>query len=258
MTSTCCTGCNREGFGESCNRFCPCIAMYPSLCTAFLLLLLAAVVSVVCGAYSFISLRLSIFEFDWSSSWKVIVNSSLLAVISTGALVVIALSLWFVCSTAKKGFIFKGFLLLLMLTAIAALAAVMVGAIFIIYGSKNKNGSFSRELERVWISTVTDSNSTVACRIQKQLKCQGVESGDCVNGSNTANFSLCATVCRPEDEEDGASQFNTLVFPGCRERMASFFLKWNAVLLAGTSVAFILALVSFFVTCSSISFQTEK
>lgn len=110
----------------------------------------------------------------------------------------------------------------------------------------------------MWVEAVSDQNSTVACRIQRQLSCRGLEQGDCESDSKTANYSLCATVCRPEDVEDGKAEFTPIIYPGCRSQIASFFIQWNAVLLAGEAVAFILALVAFFMTCISVSFQDEK
>lgn len=254
----CSSGCDRESCAGCCNRFCPCIAIYPTLCTAFLTLVAAAIFAAAFGAYCFISVRTSIFNFDWSRIWFIVVNSSLLALVVTAFLILISFSLWFVCSTSKRSVCYKSFILLCMLLSILALAAVMVASIFVIYGASTRNSAFTTQLKDVWVSVLSDANSTVACRIQSRLSCQGFERGDCLSGSNAANFSLCATVCRPEDVEGGQSNFTNVLFPGCRERMSSFFVRWNAVLVSGVAVAFILTLVSFFITCTSISFRSDK
>lgn len=255
----CCCDYDHKRCAEGCDRFCPCIAIYPTLCTSFLLLIAAAVFAVTFGAYAFISLRLSIFQFDWSQPWLVIINSSVLALVVTGVLLVISFSLWCVCSTPTRGVVYKSFILLFLFFAILALATVMVTSSLIIHGTNNSASAFSRELASVWVETVSDRNSTVACRIQSQLSCRGLEKGDCESGSTSANYSLCATVCRPEDVENGMTMFNSsFSYLGCRSQMASFFKRWNTILLAGIAVAFILALVAFFMTCASVSFQDEK
>lgn len=256
--SRCCCGCDRQRCAEGCDRFCPCVTIYPTLCTSFLLLIAAAVFTVAFGAYAFISLRLSIFKFDWSQPWLVIVNSSLLALIVTALLLLISFSLWCICSTSTRGLLYKAFVLFFLFLAILVLATVMVASILIIHGANDGASAFSGELASVWVKAVRDPNSTVACRTQKQLSCRGLEPGDCELDSKTANYSLCATVCRPEDVEDGKAEFGPIIYPGCRSQIASFFVLWNAVLLAGEAVAFILALVAFLMTCIFVSFQDDK
>lgn len=250
----CCMG----NCGEACDQFCPCISIYPSLCTAFLSLVIAAVFVAVFGVYSFVSLRISIFRFSWSPGWLVIVNAAVLALIVAGVLLALSLLLWFTCSSERKGKICKGFYLFALGLVILALGAVMIGSIFLIYGASKDNTAFATALEEVWMEEVFDTNSTLPCRVQKQLSCRGFEEGDCQKGSPTANFSRCGVVCRDEDVEGGKPEFGIVVFPGCRKQMSRFYTQWNAVLFTGTCIACILVLVAFFVTCTSISFDDEK
>ena len=125
-----------------------------------------------------------------------------------------------------------------------------------IYGAKKDDSFFARELEVVWMQEINDPESTLACRVQAQLKCQGFEEADCQRGSRTQNFSRCATNCRPEDEKS-KPQFENVIFAGCRDRISSFYIKWNAVLVAGAGAATILCFVAWFVTCCSVSFEKE-
>lgn len=254
----CCISGDPDSCGDRCDRYCPCISPYPNLCTAFLTLVSAAIVTVIFGAYAYISLRTSIFRFRWSTTWKVFVNASLLALILTVLLTVLALALWFVCSNRKRGLMYKTLYLLLLLICVLALAAVMVGSILIIYGASGKTTAFAKELERVWMEKVNTPGSTLACRIQKQLGCRGYERGDCQTNSATFNFSRCGTFCRPEDEEKGMAKPSIVNYPGCRARISSIYIRWNAVLLAGVSLACILSLVALFVTCTAISFEADR
>lgn len=244
--------------GACCDRYCPCISPYPSLCTSFLTLVTAAVVAAVFGAYAFISLRLSIFRFSWSPVWFVFTNASFLALVVTALLVALALALWFVCSSPKKGIAYKICYLFMLLVCVLALAAVMVFSILIIHGASGDNTAFARELEDVWLEEVEVKNSTLPCRVQKQLRCRGFDEGDCLRDSPTFNFTRCGVVCRPQDVDGGKAEVTIVRYPGCRERISSFYIRWNAVLLAGASLACILCLVALFVTCTSISFESDR
>lgn len=229
--------------------------MYPSLCTAFLMLLTAAIMSAVFGAYTFISFRLSIFRFDWPMSWFLIVNASFLAIGLVAPFIILSLLLWCVCSTRKRAIAFKTVYVMLIMLTIVALAACMVAAILLIYGATDETSFFSRELEAVWVAEVRQSNSTLACRVQYQLGCRGFEEGDCSSSSPTVNASRCGVNCRPQDT-DGKAKFDNVIYPGCRASIASFFITWNAVLLTGASIACVLTLFTLFVVCG-ISFETE-
>lgn len=204
------------------------------------------------------ALRISIFRFSWPVGWLVVVNASLLAMIVAVAVLVLALLLWCTCSSERKGTTCKLFYLLGLTMSILAICVVMFGSVYMIYGASGEKTSFASELESVWMNEVNDPNSTLACRVQKQLTCRGFEEGDCQNGAENQNFSRCGTVCRAEDVEGGKPEFSIILFPGCRERMSRFYIQWNAVLLAGSTVACILVLVAFFVTCTSVSFDDEK
>lgn len=252
----CCRLGDLESCGETCDRFCPCISMYPSLCTAFLTLLGAALVSSIFGAYAFISYRLSIFQFHWPMSWNLIINSSFLAVVVIIPLIILSLLLWCVCTTRRRAWCFKTCFIFALLISIIALAACMVSAILVIYGASEKTSFFVKELEHVWMAELgPNTNSTLACRVQHQLNCRGFEEGDCVTDSPSANTSRCAQRCRAQDSE-GQTEFNNVIYKGCRERMASYFIRWNAVLLSGTAIACILTLIALFVSCT-ISFERD-
>lgn len=228
------------------------------MCTAFLSLILAAIFAAVFGTYAFVSLRISIFRFSWPAAWLITINASLLAIAAAGAVLVLALLLWCTCASETKGRLCKGFYLLGLVVAVLAICLVMVGSIFIIYGASGDETSFASELEVVWMNEVNNPKSTLPCRVQKQLSCRGFEEGDCQDGPETANFSRCGTVCREEDVDGGKPEFNIVRFPGCRERMSRFYIQWNAVLLAGSTVACILVLVACFVTCTSVTFDDDK
>lgn len=144
----------------------------------------------------------------------------------------------------------------MLLITVLALAACMIAAILIIYGSTDKGTFFARELEVVWMSEINQPDSTLACRVQSQLSCRGFEEGDCQKDSKTANFSRCGVRCRPQDME-GKPDFDTFIYPGCREQISSFYIKWNAVLLSGAAIACIFTLIALFVSCS-ISFELDK
>lgn len=254
----CCLADDSDACGERCDAFCPCIAIYPSMCTSFLSLVLAAVFAAVFGVYAFVSLRISIFRFDWPAAWLVIVNSAFLALILAALLLIFALLLWCTCSSDKRSTICKVFYLLGLILVVLGLCAVIFASIFIIYGASSDNTSFASQLETVWMDKVNDPKSTLPCRVQKQLACRGFEEGDCQKDSSTQNFTRCGTVCRAEDAEGGKPEFSIVAFPGCRERISRFYIQWNAVLLTGASVACILVLVAFFVTCASVTFDDDK
>lgn len=248
-------GCQRnESCGDTCDRLCPCIAMYPSHCTAFICLLLSGVLCAIFGAYAFISFRLSIFRFDWPLPWFLVMNAALIPLATIVPLVLLALLLWSSCSTRARARVFKAVLLLLLFLAFVAVAASLVAAVLVIYGLSVDSSFVTDELEAVWTNEVKPiRNSTIPCRIQLQMTCRGFFKHDCRKGSNTANFSRCATICRPQDEE-GRAQFDHVVYPGCHERIASYLVTWNAVLLSGCTIACLLILIALFVSCG-ISFE---
>lgn len=248
---------NQRDCGDVCDRFCPCISMYPSLCTVFLSLLIASICATIFGLYAFISLRTSIFRFNWEGTWFFIINASFLSLLAAAFLLFLCAALWCVCSSYKGGLVCKTIYVLGLIGVTAALALCMVGAILIIYGASQKDTFFADELEQVWMHEINVANSTLPCRIQHQLQCHGFEKGDCQGGSTTPNFTRCGTKCREQDIE-GRPNFDNFLFPGCREAISKFYTKWNAVLLAGTSLACILSLISLFVTCTSVSFEKEK
>lgn len=246
-----------DSCGETCDRFCPCVSNYPGLCTAFLSLLGAAVICAIFGGYVFTSLRLSIFQFSWTSLWFLLIHSSFIPIALIFPLTILSLLLWCICSTRKKACAFKAFYIILLLVAILLTMCAMVAAIVIIYGASGTNGNsfFVRELERAWVESIQTPNSTIACRIQAQLSCRGFEEGDCNTGSPTANVSRCGVVCRPQDER-GKALFDKVIYPGCRALISSYFVSWNSVLLAGSSVALLFLLTALFVTCK-ISFEPD-
>lgn len=254
----CCVAGNPESCGEQCDRYCPCISPYPNLCTAFLSLVIAAIITTIFAAYAYISLRVSIFRFNWSTTWLIFVNSALLALILVVILLLLSLALWFVCSSHRRGLVYKAFYLVMLFVSVLGLAAVMVGSILIIYGANGKKTAFAKELEVVWMDQVNNGNSTLPCRVQKQLACRGFERDDCRKGAPTQNFTRCGVTCRPEDEEGGRAELTILEFPGCREKISTFYTTWNAVLLAGTTLACILSLIALFVTCTSVSFEADR
>lgn len=247
-----------DSCGETCDRFCPCVSNYPALCTAFLSLLFASVLCAIFGGYVFISLRLSIFQFPWSSIWFLLVHASFLPVALVFPLTALSLFLWCVCSSRRKARVFKVAYLLMLLIAIAVVMLTMVSAIVIIYGASGKDGTsfFARELERAWVDAIRKPKSTVACRVQSQLSCRGFEEGDCNTGSPTANVSRCGVVCRPQDEEKGKAKFDNITYPGCRPIISSYFVTWNSALLAGAAIALLLLLLALFVSCK-LSFASD-
>lgn len=251
----CCT-CDAS-FNERCSACCPCFAMYPSICSVFFSLLVAAILSSTFGAYCFISIRQSIFSFQWSPAWFFITNVSFLALIAAAFLAVLAVTTWCVCQSYRAAIVYKLIYTLILLFVILLLAACMVCSILIMYSANRKDTIFARELERVWLLEIQDPNSTLPCRIQKQLVCHGMETGDCQRGSPTINAFRCGTRCRPEDI-DGKPKFDITRLPGCRERIAYYYVLWHALLLGGASASFVLLLVAFFVTCTNVSFEKEN
>lgn len=253
-----CCGRDRDSCGETCDRFCPCFSIYPSICTVFVCLISACLFAAAFGAYAFIALRTSILDFDWPPEWFIVVNISFLALVAVVIMLPLSLGLWCVCSTYRRGVLFKSFFILALLLALLCLVACMVCSVLVIYGAAQKGSFFARQLETVWTAEIDDPTSTAACRVQKQLNCRGFEERDCQKDSPTRQDARCATRCRPEDQADGAAVFDSFDFQGCREAMSKVFIQWHAILLTGSSVAAILVIFATFITCGSITFEKEK
>ncbi|CAN8067105.1 unnamed protein product [Agarophyton chilense] len=229
--------------------------MYPALCTVFLSLVVAAVVTAILGAYSFISMRVSVFQFHWTPVMLVLTHVSLLALIAVMPLTLLALLLWCVCPSYRRAIVCKSFYIIGLLITALLLAAAMAAAIFVIYGASQQQSYFAQQLRKAWIKELAQ-DTTLPCQIQFQLGCHGFETADCQKGSSTQNFARCGTNCLPEHEQ-GKPRFNIEQYPGCRGRMSDFFIRWNAILLAGSTTACILSLIALFFTCTAVSFEKD-
>lgn len=253
----CATGCCRPvSCGRQCDRYCPCISMYPGLCTVFLSLVISATIAAVFGAYCFISMRLSVFHFQWGALLFVVTHVSFLTILAAPFLLLLSMLLWCVCTNYHRAVACKAVYVLTLLFTAAALAVSMAGAIIVIYGASHKRSFFERELRSTWNSEIR-RQTTLPCQIQFQLGCHGFEEGDCQRGSVTQNFRRCGVECLPE-HLPGKPKFNIERYPGCRAKMSDVFIQWNAILLAGATVAFVLSLVAAFFTCTSVSFEKDK
>ena len=246
----------RTSCADRCNSLFPCFSMYPSVCAVFSALFISAILAAIFGGYCFISVRQSLFMFlQWSSAWYFIINVSFLAVVAAGLLALLSVLIWCVCPSYRAGVIYKVIFAILLIFVLLLFATCMVCSILMLYGASRRGTIFARELERVWLLEIS-SNSTVPCRIQKQLRCHGMETGDCQRGP-TQNASRCGETCRPEDLE-GKPPFDTTRLQGCRESISHYFILWHALLLGGTSVPFIMMLIAVFVVCRSVSFEKEN
>lgn len=186
----------------------------------------------------------------------VVTHISFLTIMAAPLLLLLAMVLWCVCTSYRRAVACKSVYVLMLLFTAAALAVSMAGAIIVIYGASHKGSFFARELKKAWNSEIR-RQTTLPCQIQFQLGCHGFEEGDCQKGSVTQNFRRCGTKCLPE-HLPAKPQFNIERYPGCRAKMSDVFIQWNAILLAGATVAFVLSLVAAFFTCTSVSFEKDK
>lgn len=247
-----CCGRGRRDCGETCEAFCPCFAAFPELCTLFALFIAGGVVASTLSAYSLISLRISIFRFDWPTKWTLLLSASVVSLAATLLFMVLAVLTFCVCSTRARGSWFKCVFQTLLLLTFAGMAVSTSAAIIVIVSTTNENSEFQKELKTVWVAELADDESTLACRVQKQLKCRGFEAGDCSDGSTTTEF--CASVCRPEDVSAKATEFR---YPGCREKMVWFYRIWNIAQAVGSFFGALAAAISFAITCCYVSFVVE-
>lgn len=251
--------CARDGEDcvDRCEECCPCIGGYHTLWTVFGLLVLGFISSLTLGLYTFLSVRGSVFQFAWSFPWRLYVESSALAFVVAGLFLLCAVGIWIVFRNECAGVAYKVFYVLLLLAAVCAALVASVGPMFVVVGANQASGSFRNDLEEVWMDVVKDSNSTLACEIQSKLKCQGFDEGDCVR-KDGKNVDRCATRCTEKDAEAGLPRFDGVTYPGCGDRIASFYSRWYIALLVGTFIAALAGIVALFVSLCGISFVLRK